>query len=1465
MKKNEPRELCKNRCGAQNVPNDLPTTLNNSKRFFTPIVASSLALFLSAGVANAATKSCASAAGANEPKICYEYDQNNATAAGTPTDASLTDLSWTASASGGMTPQAGGKPLTQLVFRFNEGSSGTPTGRLAPPSIYEVTSGGVGKKQIMVLDGGTKGIEMANEVDGTTGKLLVIFGQGVDSRREFHLNLSQSAGEFSFKGNIVIQAGKGWGDSGGENGNAKFIGDFGKKVIGDIVVSARSENINQSGHKTELTFTNDASLEGSLTTQAGTTTATFENGNITGNVKVDDARSEFSKATNTITFSGQDNRIGGNVTATTGNSKNSVGTNTITFQNNGTIGGNISAARGPTSSTGRAINTITFTKNGTIGGSLSAGGGGSNTITSTGDMNINGNIAATSGANTITMNGATNTIGGNITNNAGTNTITATNQKLTIGSVGSRAASLIEASGGGTAKNTITAGDLTLNASVVSKIANGNSANTNSFTATNLTMVSDKIEVSGDKPNSKTNGNTLSATESADITATTIKATYGHNSITAKDLTLKTDLIYAHGSSSNVGITANNITATGTGNVEAATIKAESGINAISLKAGGLTTTSLEAIGGFNKIKLEGNATFSANTMSVVGNTTNTSVENGNNLIDITGESKLSVGTLTATQGNPNTNGANVFAFRENGEITIKESYSSSNGGKNLIASVVVGSNTGGVSTPSQGLLLSLEDKQVDNQALLETYGESYKQNHDNALLKVEVKRDTAGSAAHSFTLTGLASGAISKISDTLTSAKLTLTSNSAFVGNLEVMDTANSNTPLLEVEMQQASKLLLEAESTALKTLTLSDARFDSTKLTADAFSQNNTIVDLASVNRENPNHFRLLTIGDTNASNPTDEGLQGSNGLFRIYLDTSKDASGTNTNTLGGQDAAQGTDAYGYAYSDRILIESGNGGTHHAQILYDGAKTDISKISYKEGTGTENPNNIAIATIKTSTNITLASGTQLLGYDVVGTQLDSTATDANGKTNGGTGTSKDYTTYFIKSMDNQGASKANQLSAITALSNNYMLYLANLNSLNKRMGELRENTASQGAWIRIFNGMQSTNFKEMLDSRAIYTTIQAGYDYTFGFKGASNYLGFALSYANTLGSSESYRDINGIDKGLKNMNSNAFEFAIYNAYVQDGASKATGFKNGLYSDSIAKFSYILGSYNFLDQSNKTYDTNNFAFTLSQELGYRFLLGNDKEFYIDPQAELAFGFFSNSNLAQSMGNNFFLKAMQDSILTLRSRVGSSFGYKFDKFTQNKGFNSSLYLGTYFVSDVILGGEVSINTNANKPLEIKPLTSDMRFVLNLGTNFKIKDNTRIYFDFERSFGGKITTDYQLNLGVRYSFGTSKYTPYTETTQEAPKDNNTLKEVEPTKGYYIELLEKEDKKLTNKELKTLQNLKEELRIQTKTQNNKTLKAYLAGPYKDEKKAKEAKTKLEGIIKELKGKGSILEVE
>ena len=328
-----------------------------------------------------------------------------------------------------MKPQTNSTPISNLIFQFNNGSA-TPAGTAAN-NTYTVSFGNSGTTQLIVLDGGTKGIEMANQTNGAKGELKVVFGADWrDPNRQFHLNLSKSAGDFSFKGNIVIQAGK--GNPRDANKNSTFVGDFGKKVEGSITIDGNDTNgWNQSGHRTNLTFTNDAGLEGSLTTKAGTTTATFARGNITGSVAANNIYGAFSNATNIIKFNGRDNKIIGNVTAEGGGWQNSLGKNDITFEGNGAISGNISAASG-LGSNSRAINTITFTKGGTISG--------------------------------------------NITNNAGINTIMATGQTLTIGS---GSGNKIEVSGGGVATNTFSARDLNVNVNNITVINLLRSTNNN--------------------------------------------------------------------------------------------------------------------------------------------------------------------------------------------------------------------------------------------------------------------------------------------------------------------------------------------------------------------------------------------------------------------------------------------------------------------------------------------------------------------------------------------------------------------------------------------------------------------------------------------------------------------------------------------------------------------------------------------------------------------------------------------------------------------------------------------------------------------------------------------------------------------------------------------------------------------------------------------------------------------------
>ena len=686
------------------------------------------------------------------------------------------------------------------------------------------------------------------------------------------------------------------------------------------------------------------------------------------------------------------------------------------------------------------------------------------------------------------------------------------------------------------------------------------------------------------------------------------------------------------------------------------------------------------------------------------------------------------------------------------------------------------------------------------------------------------------------------------------------------------------------QITLKNASKLSITSNTLNLQNLALENARFYPEDLVAHASAQRNTIIDLAGSRPEASKHdgnFRLLSIGAPNGAKPNAntraKGLQGANGVFSLFVDTK-----ATNNKLGGKDATTGTaDTYGYAYSDRVVVHKVDGATAENPLrqniqLLTTKDADYSTIAYHGG-GTEVEGNIAVFSVINSEKgeagkalVDLQTTRSIIGFDAVSAELTSTHTDKDGKADDMPNSNpreKDYTTYFIKSMNSEGASLANQKAAAVALGTNYELYLANLNSLNKRMGELRENTGAHGAWARIFNGLQTTRFS--LETSSLYTTFQGGYDYALGFKGGNNYVGFALSYANSLGYSEAIQDHDSVFKGLRNTSSNAVEFAIYNAYVQDGASAESGWKNGFYSDSILKFSYIMSKLNFLNQVENTYSSNNFGLTLSQEIGYRFLLGADKEFYIDPQAEITLGFLNQSELKQKLGAHF-MDSLQDSIFTLRNRIGSSFGYKFDKFTENRGFKASAYVGTYFVGDLIGGGDIAIITDSKKLVGFKALGSTARFALNVGTNFQIKDNTRIYFDFEKSFGGSIITDYQINLGLRYSFGTSAYTPYSQTATESAKledikEDATLKEIEPTSGYYIKLLEKEEGKLSTKEGKTLQTLTQDLKVQTKTEGRKTIKVYLVGPFKTEAQASEKKEELEGTLKELKAKASIIEVD
>lgn len=378
--------------------------------------------------------------------------------------------------------------------------------------------------------------------------------------------------------------------------------------------------------------------------------------------------------------------------------------------------------------------------------------------------------------------------------------------------------------------------------------------------------------------------------------------------------------------------------------------------------------------------------------------------------------------------------------------------------------------------------------------------------------------------------------------------------------------------------------------------------------------------------------------------------------------------------------------------------------------------------------------------------------------GFDVATLEIqrhDLATEEKKNLTDGGYGEDWSNTgAVYVSDMvaRNRAINESYAQATISAINTNFDLVSANLNSLSKRLGELRNTDNTHGLWGRVFAGQQTSKFG--IEQTSTYLTFQAGYDYKLALENASNYVGFALSYVHSSSkqaSAEFLADANGLNKiaGNATSASDGVELAVYNTYVAD---------NGLYSDSIVKFGYFSSDLNIPAQAD-TYGVDNLAVAISEEVGYKVSLGEQNEWFITPQAELAYAFINGSEFTQYIGSAS-LNTKQDAISMLRTRIGAAWGYNFDHYGKDKGIKASLYLGTYYAYDGIIGGKTNMLTSNGTAQEFSNLSSNGRFVLNVGTDVAVQDSTKFYVDFEKSFGNMMQTDYQVSVGVRYSFGST---------------------------------------------------------------------------------------------------------
>ncbi len=513
-----------------------------------------------------------------------------------------------------------------------------------------------------------------------------------------------------------------------------------------------------------------------------------------------------------------------------------------------------------------------------------------------------------------------------------------------------------------------------------------------------------------------------------------------------------------------------------------------------------------------------------------------------------------------------------------------------------------------------------------------------------------------------------------------------------------------DSTSTKLNIEMAD-STLILGHSSNSLDNLTSTNGLVDLT--------QGKGVTKARSAVQTNTNARNTLTIGNFTGD-----------ATFKLFA-SSQNSDQVIFNNPAPAPYAAGVDATPTNTATIVVV----GGSDIYNITYDPTKND----------------NIMVADVSGANGqVAIEGGKSMIGISEVQVQLTEgiDVSTGNGK-------------YYIGSIKDLGLKQEYQEVVTSALTVNYDLYLANFNSLNKRMGELRDNPHSQGVWARVFGGAMSNDFGA--GSKTDYITAQAGYDYALSVgENAKNYVGVAIAYGtsktkgNTLDISAIGAPANSIS--LSNVDSNMVEVGIYNSYVMD---------SGWYNDTIFKFDYIMSEFSLSNDPNQMSNTNNFAMVLSNEFGYRYKFAESEKgnWYIDPQVEMAFGYFNQSDFNRAMYESGVftgstIQASQDSIITLRTKAGLSLG---KKFITEKGF-ASLYVGAFYEYDYINGGDAETTGRTGGTItQLDKVESNGRAIVNIGSNIELTEGVRMYIDVEKSFGDKQRTFMQFNFGARYSF------------------------------------------------------------------------------------------------------------
>lgn len=293
------------------------------------------------------------------------------------------------------------------------------------------------------------------------------------------------------------------------------------------------------------------------------------------------------------------------------------------------------------------------------------------------------------------------------------------------------------------------------------------------------------------------------------------------------------------------------------------------------------------------------------------------------------------------------------------------------------------------------------------------------------------------------------------------------------------------------------------------------------------------------------------------------------------------------------------------------------------------------------------------------------------------------------------------------------------------------YGAYFLQLDTLNKRMGDLRGGFDGSGVWGRIdFGGvgLGSSIGQDMM-------SLELGGDFVRSFDGKNYFVGVNAGYNIALSTPTSIQSSQNVD------------FGMY---------------GGVFLDSGLFYNLQLGANYFqtmLAESSvmNALEINQWAMSLCNELGYRFFIDSQRSgFFVEPSVSLNFGIFTPINYTQSSKGGKDLNVEVQTSFLFDSRVGGKMGYGFGNQVKTDLFFGVYYTYRQFFKDGVdftsQVGTESIKTSWS--LEDKKING---ISFNVGSKFEIFKHSKLYLDLDFGFAERFATQYKLNFSYRFVF------------------------------------------------------------------------------------------------------------